>query len=234
MRLAALFLLAVCAGPAPALAQQSDQARMQSCSDLIDKDPDQAYQEALHWLSQGQTPAARQCAALALIGLGQEEAGALQLQQLANEKDSGSIEQRVVYLAQAGNAWMLAKDPQSAVSVLSAAIKIAPRDAEMHKDRARAFTMEEKWKEASDDLDTAISLSPGDAEALQARAYARLKLNKLPEAFDDVEAALKQSPKDVNIAVLRGDIREAMRKAGMEDPVLKEAPTEARPHVVGN
>ena len=51
----------------------------------------------------------------------------------------------------------------------------------------------------------------------------------------DIEQALKLSPKDVDAAVLRGDIREAMRKKGLNDPAgLIDLPQDVSPRVVGN
>jgi regulator of sirC expression with transglutaminase-like and TPR domain len=229
-----LPILAVLAFLAPAaLAQPSEQQRLEACIEKIDQNAEEAYQDGLHWLSQGNQPAARQCTALALIGLGQEAEGAARLEDLANGKNAGSLAQRGIYLAQAGNAWLLAKQPDAAVLTLTNAMKLMPKDSALKKDRARAFLMLEKWKEAEADLDAAIEMSPGDGEALEMRARANLKQGEFDAAWSDVKAALKAMPTDVSTAVLRGDIREAMRKAGKSDPALKEEPSEIRPRIVG-
>jgi hypothetical protein len=62
-----------------------------------------------------------------------------------------------------------------------------------------------------------------------------LQLERFEDAWGDVEQALKLSPTDVDAAVLRGDIREAMRKKGLSDPAgLNDALPDASPKVVGN
>jgi tetratricopeptide (TPR) repeat protein len=233
MRLAffAAFALAV---PAAA-AQQSESVRLQACIEKIDRDAEAAYQDGLAWMAAGNRPAARHCTALALIALGQEAEGAARLEQLANAPDGGSLEERGIYLAQSGNAWLLARMPDAAVVTLTNAMKLRPSDGELRKDRARAHIALKKWNDAGADLDASIELSPGDAEAHRLRAFALLQLERFDDAWKDAEAALRISPRDVDAAVLRGDIREAMRKKGLADPVDQyQAPLEKSPVVVGN
>jgi Flp pilus assembly protein TadD len=231
---AAIVAALVLAAPAAA-AQQSEADRLQACLDRIDRDAEAAYQDGLAWMAAGNRPAARHCTALALIALGQEAEGAARLEQLANAKDGGSLEERGVYLAQSGNAWLLARMPDAAVVTLGNAIKLRPSDGELRKDRARAYIALKKWSEAGADLDASIQLSPGDGEAHRLRAFALLQVELFDGAWRDVEQALKLSPQDVEAAVLRGDIREAMRKKGLADPADQyQAPLERSPVVVGN
>ena len=201
----------------------------------IAQDAESAYQDALTWLGSGGRPAARQCAALALIELGREAEGAARLEELANAPDAGSLDARAVYLAQSGNAWLLARNPEAAVVTLTNAIKLRPNDGALRKDRARAHVMLKQWDDAGEDLNSALQLSPGgDAEALRMRALVLLKTDRLQEAWEDIDTALKLSPRDVDTVVLRGEIREAMRLKGMLDPAgLDEAEIKS-PVVVGN
>jgi tetratricopeptide (TPR) repeat protein len=234
MRLASFLVLVLAATP-QALAQQSEQARLQACIEKIGQDAEGAYQDALTWLGSGNRPAARQCAALALIELGQETEGAVRLEELANAPDAGSLEARAVYLAQSGNAWLLARRPEAAVVTLTNAIKLRPDDGALRKDLARAHLMLKQWDEAGEDLNTALQLSPGgDPEALRLRALVLLKTDRLQEAWEDVDMALKLSPRDVDTVVLRGEIREAMRLKGMPDPAGLDEPEIRSPVVVGN
>jgi len=234
MRLVLCVALAAAAIPLAA-AQQSETARLRACIEKIDTAPKEAYEDGLAWMGMGARPAARQCVALALIALGQEAEGAARLEQLANDKDAGSLDQRGVYLAQSGNAWLLAKMPDAAIVTLTNAMKLRPSDGDLRKDRARAYVMLAKWTEAGKDLDAAVELSPGDAEAHRLRAYALLKMGRLDDAWTDIEAALKQSPDDVSSTVLRGDIREAIRKKGLSDPTGRNEPsTPVSPKVIGN
>lgn len=233
MRIVPALLLALSA--LPASGQQSEEAKLRTCMEKIDASPSEAYDYGLAWIGMGARPAARQCTALALVALGQEAEGAARLEQLANDKDGGTLEQRGIYLTQAGNAWLLAKMPDAAIVTLTNAIKLKPTDSELRKDRARAYVMLAKWQEAGNDLDAAVELSAGDAEALRLRAYSLYKMNRLEDAWDDVEKAMKQSPKDTQTLLLRGDIREAMRKKGLIDPAGGEKPSiGVSPKIVGN
>jgi tetratricopeptide (TPR) repeat protein len=218
----------------PAAFAQTETEKLEHCIDQIDKDAELAYQDGLSWLSKGNRPAARQCTALALIALGQEAEGASRLEELANAPDAGGIDERGVYLAQSGNAWLLAKMPNEAIITLTNAMKLRPSDGELFKDRSRAHVMLQHWKEAASDLDSAIVLSAADAEAYRLRGYALMKQNRLPEAWLDVVAAQRLAPRDVNVLLLRGDVREAMRKQGMADPAGLEEVAEPRTRIVGN
>lgn len=234
MRLTSLLVLALVTAPA-GFAQQSEQARLQDCMEKIGQDAEAAYQDALTWLGSGNRPAARHCAALALIELGHEAEGAARLEELANAPDGGSLDARAVYLAQSGNAWLLAQNPEAAIVTLTNAMKLRPNDGDLRKDRARAHILLKQWDDAGEDLNAALQLSPGgDAEALRMRALVLLKTDRLEEAWEDIDTALKLSPKNVDIVVLRGDIREAMRVKGMRDPAGLGAPEVTSPVVVGN
>jgi tetratricopeptide (TPR) repeat protein len=232
--MSALAIAIAIAAGAPAVAQDSEAQRLRECIAKIDTDATAAFQDALTWMGKGNRPAARHCAALALIEMGQPAEGAARLEELANAADAGSLEARAIYLAQSGNAWLVAKNPEAAIVTLTNAIKLSPNDAALHKDRARASLMLKQWDDAGEDLNTAVKLSPGDGEAFRLRALALLKLERYQDAWGDVELALKFAPKDVDAVVLRGDIREAMRKKGLNDPAgLDDTPDVRSPVVVG-
>lgn len=229
-----VLLISLLLAAAPSAFAQTEEERLEQCVAQIDKDADVAYQDGLSWLAKGNRPAARQCTALALIALGQEAEGAARLEELANAPDAGGVEERGVYLAQSGNAWLMAGLPDAAIVTLTNAMKLRPEDGELYKDRARAYLMQKKWNEAGTDLDSAIQLSAGNAEAFRMRGYVLLKLSRLAEAWKDVETAMRLAPKDVDVLVLRGDVREAMRIAGMDDPTGSEPVDEPRTRIVGN
>jgi tetratricopeptide (TPR) repeat protein len=234
MRFIAVLAIGLAAA-SPATAQDNEAQRLQACIDKIDTDAAGAYQDALTWMGLGNRPASRHCAALALIEMGQPAQGAARLEELANAADAGSLEARAIYLAQSGNAWIVARNPEAAIVTLTNAIKLSPNDAALHKDRARASLMLKQWDDAGEDLNTAVKLSPGDGEAFRLRALALLKLERFQDAWEDAELALKFSPTDVDAVVLRGDIREAMRKKGLNDPAgLDNGPEVRSPVVVGN
>jgi hypothetical protein len=61
-----------------------------------------------------------------------------------------------------------------------------------------------------------------------------MKQNRFEEAWADVQEAMKLAPTDVNVVVLRGEIREAMRLKGIEDPAGLDTALESRTRIVGN
>ncbi len=81
---------------APAAFAQTEEERLQTCLEQIDRDAEVAYQDGLSWMAKGNRPGARQCTALALIALGQEAEGAARLEELANAPDAGGLEARAI------------------------------------------------------------------------------------------------------------------------------------------
>jgi tetratricopeptide (TPR) repeat protein len=185
--------------------------RLDACIARIDEDPEEAYEDALAWSFEGNRPGARQCVALSLIALGQEAEGAARLEELANATDGGTMEQRALYLTQAGNAWLVAGAPEAAVLTITNALKILPGEPNLLVDRASAHLMLEKWPEAIADLDKALAASPGMGTAHQLRAEARLNNGDLDLALADVKAAMAAQPDNIDTLVLRGRVREAIR-----------------------
>ncbi|MFN4225401.1 MAG: tetratricopeptide repeat protein [Hyphomonas sp.] len=187
--------------------------RLEACVAKIETNPEEAYEDGLAWTQQGNRPAARQCTALALIGLGQYETGATRLTQLARASDAGSMEQRALYLTQAGHAWMQAGAPEAAIVLFSDALKLAPGTADLLLDRATAYVVTGQWDEALADLDLLLANLPGDVAGLQLRAEVHLNRKNLTQAKKDVDAALAADPKNIDTLLVRGRVREAIRIA---------------------
>ncbi|MEM9740197.1 MAG: hypothetical protein AAF829_10035 [Pseudomonadota bacterium] len=194
--------------------QAEEAVRLTQCLDLVETDPEAAYEDGLAWLSDGGRPNARHCTAVALIALGHPEEGAARLEDLANAPDAGGLEARTAYLGLAGNAWLLAGAPEASILALTNALKLAPGNTGLLKDRAAALIAAERWQEAVTDLDIAIDAMPLDYEALTLRARAYLELDRYDLAFSDIETARGTAPDDIDVLLLRGDIREAQRLAG--------------------
>lgn len=186
-------------------------ARLEACVAKIEANPEEAYEDGLAWLYQGNRPGARQCTALALIALDRADEGAARLENLANAPDAGSLEQRTEYLIQAGNAWMQAGAPDAAVVTLTNALKLKPGTTHILIDRASAHMLLGNWEDSIADLDMVLDDTPGIAIAHQMRAEAHLQMNQLPQALSDVEAAMAADPENIDTLVLRGHIREAIR-----------------------
>jgi len=192
---------------------RDEQARLETCLENAETDALVAYEDSLAWLSNGNRPKARYCNAVALIALEEYEEGAARLEALATAPDAVNLDDRALYMAQAGNAWLTANYPDAAVRALDEAIKMRSSDPELYKDRGSAHIALEQWLQAIDDLNAALGLVPSDAETLAMRARANLGFEQLRDAQSDIEAAIVLDPSNIDFLVLRGDIREAIRLA---------------------
>lgn len=194
-----------------ALNARDEQERLNACIERVETAPEEAYEDSLAWLSSGNRPKARYCNAISLLALERTEEGAARLEALANAPDPISLDNRTLYMAQAGNAWLSANYPEAAVTAFSAALNMQPKNPELYVDRAAAWLAQESWMEGIDDLNEAISLSPNYTEAFYLRASAFLESDDLSNAQADLDVLLQRDPENLDYLVLRGDIREAVR-----------------------
>ncbi|MEO0606634.1 MAG: hypothetical protein AAFY82_00275 [Pseudomonadota bacterium] len=190
---------------------RAEQARLEACQQKVESAPEEAYEDSLAWLSNGNRPKARYCNAISLLALDRLEEGAARLEALASAPDPIEMQDRILFLTQAGNAWLAGNYPEAAVTALSEALRLETEDPAIYKDRAAAYLAVERWLDGMDDLNTALELAPADPEALSLRARAHLATENLPAAKADMEEALLYDPENIEILVLRGDIREAIR-----------------------
>jgi len=77
--------------------------------------------------------------------------------------------------------------------------------------RARAYALSGRYDYAETDLTSVLTLNPNRADALRYRADARFKQDNLEGAQTDIEMSLDLEPTSVETALLRGQIREAIR-----------------------
>lgn len=208
--LAGTVLLLQSMGAELALAEAD---RLEACVAKIEVDPEEAYEDALAWSHEGNRPGARQCTALALIALGNFETGADRLTKLAKSSDAGSMEQRALYLTQAGHAWMQAGAPDAAIVSFSDALNLAPGTADLLLDRATAYVVVEEWDKALTDLDLLLANLPGDAIGHQLRAEVHLNKSRYDLAMKDINASLATDPTNIDTLLVRGRVREAIRIA---------------------
>jgi len=203
----------------------AEQERLEACIAKINENAAEAYEDGLAWVNEGGRPFARQCTALALIELGHAAEGAVRLEDLANADNGGSIRQRVIYLTQSGNAWLLAGAPDAALVTLNNAIKLNPNDPNLYADRAAAYMELEKWEEAEIDLDLAYQSLSNDTTILKMRAETRLNLQDLDGAELDIKEAMAIDISDVQTLLLRGRIREAQRVRAEDEVIRTVSPT---------
>ncbi len=136
-----------------------DATQYRHCIALARQKPDDGWEEALAWSSLGGGEPARHCGAIALIGLRQYEEGASRLEGLAAISHADA-KLRAGMLAQAGQAWLLAKNPERANAAQTAALKLVPGAPDLLVDRAQSFAEAKNYREALTDLDQALVAAP--------------------------------------------------------------------------
>ena len=185
----------------------SDRQRYDRCLKLAHDDPDTAYEQALAWHDAGGGPAAVHCSAVALFQEKHFSEAAFKFDQLARARDTGDAELRAGLLDQAGNAWLLAGQPENAEASFAAAIHLGDRAADVYADRARARGLRRDWSGAEADLTVALSKDDYRTDLLVLRASARHALGRKKEARADSDAALEQDPRYADALVERGAMK---------------------------
>jgi tetratricopeptide (TPR) repeat protein len=163
------------------------------CIALARQKPDDGWEEALAWTSLGGGEPARHCAAIALIGLKQFEEAATRLETLARDSHSSNM-LRAGMLAQAGQSWLLAKQPEKAYADQTAALKLVPDAPDVLVDRSQSLAEAKNYREALADLNKAVEGDPKRVDALVFRATAKRFLDDLAGAKTDLEAAKALNP----------------------------------------
>ena len=193
----------------------NDEQRYNLCLKRAHEDAASTYEQALAWHDAGGGPAAVHCSAVALVQLKEYAQAGYKLDALAREHDAGDADLRAQLLDEAGNAWILAGQPENAEASLTSAIELGDRGADVFGDRARARAMKKDWLGAESDLSDALSDDRSRPDLLVLRASARHALGKRKEARADLDEALAIAPKYAEALVERGASKlEAGDRAG--------------------
>jgi tetratricopeptide (TPR) repeat protein len=188
--------------------------RFAQCVALIDENPARAYEEGMAWAAEAQSMSAYRCAAMALIAQNRFEEGARRLQSLASAVNPENTGLRVELWSQAGNAWLLAREPGQARSNFTRAITTMQSDPqqlpELLIDRSIAYAQEREWRLAEEDLSRSLDIRPENATALRLRAAARMNQRSFELAEADARAIRLEPTNQENTLVL-GDVLESIR-----------------------
>ena len=199
-----------------------------TCLKVADRHPDQAYEDAMAAKDDGGGIPAEHCAAVALVNLKEYGEAGKRLDELARRPGVESNELRAMLLGQAGNAWLLAGQPELARASFTAALALLPGEAQFLIDRARSSATLSNWAAAESDLSTALTSEPGSVEALVLRAGARRAQGNMKGAIGDVTQALLLEPTNIEALVERGLIyvKQGNKGAARKDflAVLAAAP----------
>jgi tetratricopeptide (TPR) repeat protein len=190
--------------PDPGSFEQSKQYA--ACMVLARDHPQDAYDSAGTWLTEGGGAPAQHCRAVALIGLDRFTEAADLLTQIAN--DLAKTDARKPILAglygQAAQAWLMAGDGEQALVADNAALELEPDDVELRIDRAVVNVGVGKYWEAIDDLNRANELAPKRADVLVLRATAYRYVESPELALEDVGGALALDPNNAEAYLERG------------------------------
>ena len=211
-------LIAIGITPA-AIAQDAQQGgptafdlRHEACIDQIDENAEQAYETALTWQDEGGGWRAQHCIAMSLFGLGRTNMAAHRLEQLGRAPHSVTDSQKADYFYEAANFWLIDEDPERAKNASSAGLELRAEHLDLLITRARAHAGLKDYDAAETDLNRVLKLAPTRADAYRYRADLHRKNAKLDAALRDIEKSLALDETQVETAILRGNIREDIRK----------------------
>lgn len=202
-------ILSFCVLPPLAAASPLDDAslpganRYDHCLALVKRNARQAESAADDWHKSGGGAPALHCDALALVALHRYADAALKLQQAAFAVQ-GNRDLAVALYDQAGNAWLLAGQPQKAEAAIGSALALAPDDNDLLFDRARARAAYANWRGAEADLSKLLASDPNRADAFVLRASARHAQGHTADASRDIARALEIYPDYPEALVERG------------------------------
>jgi len=175
------------------LAPKSAQARQyQACMALSRRDAQAAHDSALAWQQKGGGDAAVHCVAATLLEMGLSGQAGQMMAELAARTERAKL--KAGLLSQAANAWLIARQPQRSETLLTEALRLAPKNVEILLDRSVVRATLGKYWEALDDLNEALEQDPNRADALTFRASAWRRVEALELAEKDIAAALKRRP----------------------------------------
>ena len=190
--------------PAPALAQQKEinpfaptpnhLRRYTECMKLARQEPLKALPVAEKWMAEGGELGARHCVAIAMFEAGRYVPAARQLE--AMERDMGSERPglRAELLAQAGQAWTEANQPEEAAKVQSKALTLKTDDPDLWVDRGLSYAALRQWPRAISDFERSLELKAGNVETRVLLAAAWRNAGDPTRALAEADRALRSAP----------------------------------------
>lgn len=188
-------------------AEVSDASKYANCMDLAARNAEEAFEVATAWQNLGGDEPARHCAAVALFNIGHFEEAAKRFEMLAIQSELTPA-LRAQAMAQAGQAWLQAGEPEKADGALSDAIVVLPRDPSIWIDRSVVRASVGDYDRAILDLAQALRIDPDRVEALTLRSAAYRLTGRTDAALDDINAALARDPGNPEALLERGILRE--------------------------
>jgi tetratricopeptide (TPR) repeat protein len=226
-----LLALAQAAGP-----PSPDRDRWETCVETAVGDPEAGIAEAERWKLAGGGFLAQQCRGMAYTRVARWESAAGAFETAAREAEVARDARAGKYWAQAGNAWIAAKDPAKARSALDAALATGSLAGlelgEAHLDRARARVALGDSQGARQDLDVAVVQAAPDPMAWLLSATLARRMGDVPLAQRHIAQAIELAGDDAAVQLEAGNIAaiardEAGAKAAWEKAVRLAPGSEA-------
>ncbi|MBS0527023.1 MAG: tetratricopeptide repeat protein [Proteobacteria bacterium] len=198
------LVLAALAAPLPALAQQKEVnpfaptpdhlRRYTECMKLARHEPLKALPAAEKWMAEGGELGARHCVAIAMFEAGRYVQAARQLE--AIERDMGGERPglRAELLAQAGQAWAEADQPEDAAKAQSKALALKTDDPDLWVDRGLSYATLGQWPRAISDFERSLQLKAGNVETRVLLAAAWRNAGDPTRALAEAARALQSAP----------------------------------------
>ncbi len=213
MRLAAVLLLLAAV---PAFAAPSDPTRYAACIELAPKDPARAMQLAYAWRIEGGGVAARHCLAVAQMHARHHDAALKSYEAAGEASEAANDGQAVALWRQAGEAALIAGQPDTAVRFFGRALarpggaELSPRaEADLLTSRAEAQVATRKPGSAMADLKRATELSPTFMTAWLLKATLARRDGDLAGAEAALIKAAELAPQSPDVELEAGNIAAA-------------------------
>lgn len=181
-----------------------------ACIALTYRAPWQAFEAAETWAGKDGGPAARHCAAMALLEAKQYVRAAERLEALASELPADHFPTLGDVLAQAANVWLLGERPKLALQAIELALQYDPHKAIYLVDRGRIQAELGDHAAALADLDRALALDGTDDDAAAFRASALRHLGRLQAAMTAIQHALALNPGNPSARLEQGILRQQL------------------------
>ena len=217
--LAQAVLLAQAAPPGEQASTPAERAateRLKACEALAQQAPEQAYEEGRAWTAESPAIEGKYCLAAAAYAVGRPLLAAQQFQAVADAFAGRGKAEQAQSQSDAGNAWLIAGDPERALSAFDKAVGFAPENPDVWVDRARAYAYKRDWRRTEEDLNAALNLREADTLIFRLRAEARLQQGALQLALKDITQAVelaKTEDDTVEALLVRGRIVQAINAA---------------------
>ncbi|MFN4353622.1 hypothetical protein [Parvibaculum sp.] len=150
------------------------------------------------------------CEALALMKLNRPADAGRTFFELAERLTRADDAMRAEIYGQAGDAFAIAGEAQSAIRAYDNAIARMPDEAGYFAGRARVKAIAGNWEGTRDDAAEALAIDPFSIDALLLRAAANRTLGYPRAALVDANRAVEMRPRDLDALLERGLVHRAL------------------------